>query len=101
MVVESAPKGAILIVEDDDDQRELFKELLSSYGYPVYTARNGGEALDRLPTLPGLKLVLVDLHMPVMDGRTLIKRLRERADLAHLSIAVCSSDDRDPPSGII
>ncbi|HWE28495.1 MAG TPA: response regulator [Polyangia bacterium] len=101
MVVESAAKGAVLVVEDDDDQRELLQQLLEEQGYPVFVARNGAEALALLPSVPGLKLVLVDLQMPVMDGRTLIKRLRESAELQHLSIAVCSSDETEPPSGIV
>ena len=101
MVVESAPKGAVLVVEDDGDQRYLIEQFLVEHGYPVFTATNGAEALELLPTLPGLKLVLVDLNMPVMDGLTLIKRLRARAEFHHLSIAICSAENVDPPSGIV
>jgi CheY-like chemotaxis protein len=100
MVSEATSVGAVLIVDDDDDHRELTREFLEAHGYRVFGAVNGAEALRILGTIPGLKLIVVDLTMPVMDGRTLIKHIRADVELQHLPIVVCSAEDVDPPSGV-
>ncbi|HTP26188.1 MAG TPA: response regulator, partial [Anaeromyxobacteraceae bacterium] len=61
----------ILVVDDDDDIRDLIAEILSLEGYSVVSAMHGVEALERLrETRPGL--IILDLMMPVMDGPTFI-----------------------------
>ncbi len=68
----------ILVVEDDQDIRESLQEVLSSEGYQVRTARHGLDALQQLrssATLPNL--ILLDLMMPVMDGRSFLKQIQE------------------------
>ena len=74
--------GAVLLVDDDHDHRESLRAILESEGFPVFEAENGQLAMDLLPTLPAVRLVLVDLHMPIMDGRTLIKRIKDFANEA-------------------
>jgi CheY-like chemotaxis protein len=58
----------ILIVEDDPDCRDILSDLLYSHGYEVACAENGRLALDYL-RLVTPSLILLDLAMPVMDGR--------------------------------
>ncbi len=53
-----------------------------------------------MPAITSLGLVIVDLQMPVMDGRALIKRLRGQSSAEELPIVVWSSDEFDPPSRI-
>ena len=66
----AARTAAILVVDDDDDIRRSVVETLEDEGYRVVTARNGQEALDLLRnSLPAPSLILLDLMMPVMDGR--------------------------------
>lgn len=91
----------MLVVDDDADHRELTRSFLEDSGYSTFSAANGAEALQVLGTIPNLKLILVDLSMPVMDGRTLIKRIRADVQLRHLPIVVCSAEDVDPPSGVV
>ena len=73
----------ILIVEDNEKNRTLIKDLLEYYGYEVLTAADGaaGVALakEHLP-----EAVLLDIQMPVMDGLTAAKIIR--ADPATTSI---------------
>ena len=64
----------VLIVEDDEDVREYIKNELNSY-FNVITAQNGSEALDILHSNV-VDLVVSDIRMPIMDGITLLKRLR-------------------------
>jgi CheY-like chemotaxis protein len=77
----------ILLVEDDEDLRELLAELLRGHGLAVRVAQHGGEALELLRSgaaLPGL--ILLDMMMPVMDGPTF--RAAQRADPALAGIPV-------------
>jgi CheY-like chemotaxis protein len=58
---------SVLVVDDDDDIREILCEILERAGYPVVGASNGVEALCVLETVRP-RLILLDLNMPVMDG---------------------------------
>jgi len=59
----------ILIVEDDDDLRDLLVMMLEEEGFQVQAARHGQEALERVgEQMPDL--ILLDMKMPVMDGWT-------------------------------
>lgn len=64
----------VLIVDDDDGIRHLVDSVLSEHGFEVRTSSNGREALDEcLARSPGL--IVLDLEMPVMDGREFAKEL--------------------------
>ena len=70
-------KIKILVVDDDYLTRELLSELLlSTDEYDVDSAENGLEAYSRLQTDAGIDLVISDMNMPVMDGLSLIKKIR-------------------------
>ena len=59
----------ILVVEDSENTRRPLAELLHIYGYTVYEAAHGREALDLLERTPtAVRVILLDLAMPVMDG---------------------------------
>jgi CheY-like chemotaxis protein len=90
----------ILLVEDDDDTREAFLDLLNDAGYRVTAATNGREALDMLHG-EGAALVLVDLFMPVMDGAELIEAMRRDRALAHVPvIAITAASATAVPPGV-
>ena|SRR5688572_29830325 len=57
----------VLVVEDDDDIREMLKYLLTANGYDTMFACNGREALVRMSERTPC-VVLLDMHMPVMNG---------------------------------
>jgi DNA-binding response OmpR family regulator len=66
----------ILIVEDDEAIRECLQEVVGDW-YPVDVAQHGREALEKIKAHPGqYQLLLLDLVMPVMDGRELLQELR-------------------------
>ena len=67
---------------------DLVLEALERKGYPVVEAEGGAGALERLAAHPGICLAVVDLEMPDMDGRELVRRLRATQDHAHLAIVV-------------
>jgi signal transduction histidine kinase len=74
----------ILVVEDQDDGREMMEMLLTSMGHRVTTARNGEEALDAVQAGPDL--VLSDIGLPEMDGYQLASRLRSNPETAGIKL---------------
>ncbi len=68
-------KPQILIVEDDELIRNIFQQSLENWGYPVDTAENGQDALDKIRK-KNYHIVITDLNMPVMDGMTLLNRIK-------------------------
>lgn len=90
MTATERAKEWILIVEDDADLRDSLAALLTAEGYPVATAANGQEALQRLRTAPLPGLILLDLMLPAMSGWQLRRRLREDPALAQIPVVVLS-----------
>ena len=66
----------ILIAEDDRELRQLFTHVLQRNGYTVTGVSNGREALDALD-LEYFDMIISDIMMPVMDGYSLVRQLRE------------------------
>lgn len=89
----STPRS-ILIVDDDDDIRELLRFALESDGYRVEDARGGAEALELLRTVETPDLAIVDLMMPVMNGQELATALRSSPATSRLPLLVMSGDPR-------
>ena len=68
-------KYRILVVEDDKEIRDGIEIYLKNQGYEVFQAANGAEGLKRLGEEP-IHLAIVDIMMPVMDGVTMLMKLR-------------------------
>ena len=69
----------ILIAEDDRELRQLFEHVLVKNGYSVRGVSDGKEALDAMDE-EYFNLIISDIMMPVMDGYTLVRSLREAGD---------------------
>ncbi len=82
----------VLVVDDDLDVRASMVEMLEAVGYAVATATNGETALAQIKKGMRPRLVLLDLHMPVMDGATFCARFREDPELQSIPVLVLSSD---------
>ena len=72
------PGKKILVVDDEPEVRELMEHFLTQRGYEVRIAENGKLALAALDTFMA-DVVLLDMHMPVMDGLETLKRLAARS----------------------
>ncbi len=71
------PPAHVLVVDDGVENRQLLRVLLEETGLRMSEAENGQVALDRIAAEPP-DLVLMDMQMPVMDGQTATRLLRER-----------------------
>lgn len=65
----------ILVVEDDPSVANILEAAFKTWGYEVWVARNGQEGLE-VVTTQSVDGILLDVHMPIMDGRTMLDELR-------------------------
>ncbi|QGW84996.1 response regulator [Variovorax paradoxus] len=84
------PKANILVVDDEQDIREVIEEYFVSHGYRAIGAGNA-DAARALAAEHMVDLALVDIHMPGEDGLSLARHLRER--YAHVAIVMLTSAD--------
>jgi uncharacterized protein (TIGR02266 family) len=108
-LAETARRGApakrsfrILVVEDNRHVVEMYEYALKRLRAPdgsidvaVDFAGNGHDALERLGRPPAVDLVVADLYMPVMDGFTLVERMRAQPDLMATPVLAISAGGAD------
>jgi PAS domain S-box-containing protein len=82
----------ILLAEDNDLNQELARELLESAGIELTIVNDGQQALDLLATAPAFDGVLMDCQMPVMDGYTATRLLRQQPRFAALPIIAMTAN---------
>ena len=80
----------ILIVDDNEDGRQLMKELLEESGFVVSEAGDGGAALELLTAELDPALVILDLEMPVMTGAELLAAMKKHEQLSRLPVVIVS-----------
>jgi two-component system chemotaxis response regulator CheY len=83
----------VLIVEDDEDLREMMAQILALEGFDTATATNGREALEYLKRDDAPQLILLDLMMPVMDGWEFQRERSRDPVLAGVPVVVLSALD--------
>jgi CheY-like chemotaxis protein len=83
-------KPLVLVVEDDPEAAELVETLLVREGCEVLHARDGAVALELARELPQPDLILLDLELPIMDGRALLESLRSDPSISGIPVVVIS-----------
>lgn len=83
-------EGRLLVVDDNETNRDLISRQLARFGYTVATATDGEEALERLRQ-EAFDLVLLDVIMPRMDGVETLTRLRQEDRMADTPVIMLSS----------
>ncbi len=92
----------VLVVDDSESAREMIRHMLETQLLQVGLARDGEEGLKVLERHPEIKLVLVDNHMPVLDGFRFVARVREKWGADRLCIIGFSGiEDKYVPSQFI
>jgi len=75
----------ILVVEDDQDNREMVVKALNFHGYQVIEAVDGEEAIEKARA-ENPDLILLDIYLPKMDGYEAARRLKGDRDLRHIPV---------------
>ncbi len=85
--MDEQPRGRILVVEDDEVERELLRLALKHHGYDVETAEDGVGGYERATALRP-DLIITDIQMPAADGVHLVRRVRDTPEIAATPILV-------------
>ena len=80
----------ILVVEDQEDNRQILRDLLTNAGYEMTDAVNGEEALAEVAKQRP-DLILMDIQLPIMDGYEATRRIRINPDLKSVPIIAVTS----------
>jgi CheY-like chemotaxis protein len=84
----------VMVVDDNEDLREMLRYMVERLGYRVVEAENGREAIEivrhKCPDL-----ILMDLSMPVMDGLAATRLLRQMEEVSHVPIVAITANRRE------
>jgi two-component system cell cycle response regulator DivK len=82
--------GRILVIEDTEDNRQIIRDLLTSFDYELLEAVDGAEGVAMAQThIPDL--ILMDIQLPVIDGNEAPRRSRASPELARVPIVAVTS----------
>lgn len=90
--LEENKKKTILLVDDSHTYLRYLKQNLQLHYFKIFTAANGQEALRVLDNHPEIELMITDYHMPIMDGLSLVRKVRKTISRKDLSIIVLTSE---------
>jgi adenylate cyclase len=88
----AAEGGRILVVDDNEINRDMLSRRLVRQGYTPFAAQNGREALERLRAEP-FDLVLLDILMPEMNGYQVLEEMKRDPALRHIPVIMISALD--------
>ncbi len=95
-------RATILLVEDDEGVRRLARLALETFGYRVFEAAQGREALELLRSgSPTIQLVITDVVMPEMNGRELVEELRKQCQQTKVLFMSGYTDDAVVRNGVL
>jgi CheY-like chemotaxis protein len=100
MMPRTATRCPVLIVEDDEDLREMMAQMLTLEGFEAVAVANGREALEYLHAAEKPDVILLDLMMPVMDGWEFRRQQQADPALAPVPVIVLSALDQARASSL-
>src|SRR5262249_34491540 len=80
----------ILVVEDQEDNRRILRDLLGNAGYKLMEAESGEEAITAIE-VQRTDLILMDIQLPVMDGYEATRQIRSNPDMEAIPIIAVTS----------
>ena len=89
-----AARLTVMVVDDNEDLREMLRYMVERLGYRVVEAENGREAIE-LARHKCPDLILMDLSMPVMDGFAATRRLRQIEEVSHVPIVAITANRKE------
>lgn len=88
-------EATVLLVEDQDNEREMLAGILRMHGYSVATAHDGTSALEYLEGNEPPEFVLVDMQLPGCNGDEIVRQIRGSQRLSSLSVYVVSGQQKE------
>ncbi len=95
-----APRRNVLVVQHDPELRATLGELLEDAGFRVTTAPTGRQALTLLSGVEPPSLILLDLHVPGLNGYDLLRHLAADPKLNPIPVVALSGLEHMPPPGV-
>ena len=86
----SRPRPVVLLAEDFEDARELYRDYLEFSGFTVQTASNGREAIEQAIALQP-DVILMDASMPVLDGWQATRELKTNPATQHIPVVALTA----------
>lgn len=83
-----------LVVDDSKPIRQIERKYLEEMGFEVLEAENGQEALKVLEAHPDIQLILLDWHMPVMNGYEFLKKMRSNPDWNDVKVMMVTTENQ-------
>jgi len=90
--------GKVMVVDDARVVRVSLGGIMKSLGFEVIKCEDGSQAIDAIDANPDVRLILLDWHMPVMDGYDFLIRLREMPEHASSPLVVMVTTEASLPS---
>ncbi len=85
----------ILTVDDQQEDLEILNHILQRENYLTFSAKNGKDALSLLQSQKNIDVIVLDRMMPVMDGITFMRRLRENPEYANIPVIMQTAADEE------
>lgn len=92
--------GTVVVIDDEEDTRELMKELLEERGVRTVLAADGVAGLELLRATPDVCFVVLDLLMPRLGGVGVLRAMAQDPALAMLQVCVSTSAPDQVPAGV-
>ncbi|OAQ21299.1 response regulator [Thermosulfurimonas dismutans] len=83
-----------LVVDDSKSIRQIERKYLEEMGFTVVEAENGEEALKVLKENPDVRLIILDWHMPVMNGYEFLKAVRAKPEWNEIKIMMVTTENQ-------
>jgi len=90
MIDDNDTLASILIADDNPDNLKVLGSMLEQYGYSIRVATNGNQAYSSIKALPP-ELILLDIHMPGLDGYELCEKLKQDTQFADIPVIFISA----------
>lgn len=87
-------KPSAMVIEDDSLLGEIFMQAVKDAGYEPILVADGAVASHKLGEVEGLGLIVLDLHLPHVDGTRLLDQIREQKSTQDTPVIIASADDR-------